>query len=37
MISHPFLAEQRWIVDTVEQLLPVVAALETSSPPLWLN
>ena len=29
MISHPFLAEQRWIVDTVEQLMPVVAALET--------
>ncbi len=29
MISHSFLAEQRWIVDTVEQLMPVVAALET--------
>ena len=29
MISHPFLAEQRRIVDTVEQLMPVVDALET--------
>ena len=29
MISHPFLAEQRRIVRTVEQLMPVVDALET--------